>query len=81
LKKREEKASWRTRKKAVGMSQNVKTLVKTHGVLFLPKGLWSLIRLTSFPNTCFSTRLVMSPVVQLVSIHVLTLRFKIAAWN
>jgi hypothetical protein len=26
----------------------------TNGVLFLPKALWSLIRLTSFfPNTCF----------------------------
>ena len=31
----------------------------TSRVLFLPKGLWSLIRLTSFPNTCLSTCLVM----------------------
>ena len=32
----------------------------TNDVLFLPKGLWSLIRLTSFPNTYFSSCLVMS---------------------
>ena len=25
----------------------------TNGVLFLPNGLWSLIRLTFFPNACF----------------------------
>ena len=44
----------------------------TNGVLFLPKGLWPLIRLTSFPNTCFSTCLVMSFAVQLVSDFVST---------
>jgi hypothetical protein len=52
-------------------------------MLFLPKGLWSLIRLTSFPNTCFSTCLMMSSVVQLVSDFVFTptLRFETATWN
>ena len=33
----------------------------------LPEGIWSLIRLISYPNTCFSTCLVMSFAVQLVS--------------
>ena len=41
-------------------------------MLFLPRGPWSVIRLTSFPNTCFSTCLVMSYVVQLVSEFVST---------
>ena len=52
-------------------------------MLFLPKGLWSLIRLTSFPNTCFSTCLMMSSVVQLVSDFVFTptLRFETATWK
>jgi len=44
----------------------------TNGVLFLQEGLWSLIRLISFLNTCFSTCLVMSSVVQLVSDFVST---------
>ena len=48
------------------------TLLITNGVLFLQKGLWSLIRLTSFPNTCFSTCLVKSFAVQLVSDFVFT---------
>ena len=46
-------------------------LLITDGVLFLHKGLWSLICLTSFPNTCFSIcLLVMS--LQLVSDFVST---------
>ena len=44
----------------------------TNGVLFLERGIWSLICLTSFPNTCFATCLVMSSVVQLVSEFVFT---------
>ena len=47
-------------------------LLITNGMLFLQKGLWSFIRLTSFPNTCFSTCLVMSIAVQLVSDFVFT---------
>jgi len=47
-------------------------LLITNGVLFVQEGLWSLIRLTSFPNTCFSTRLVMSFAGQLVSDFVST---------
>jgi len=39
----------------------------TNGMLFLPKGLWSLICLIFFPNTFFSSCLVMSSVIQLVS--------------
>ena len=38
----------------------------------LPEGIWSLIRLISYPNTCFSTCLVMSFAVQLVSDFVFT---------
>ena len=41
-------------------------------MLFLQEGLWSLIRLKSFPNPYFSTCLVMSSVVQLVSDFVFT---------
>ena len=43
------------------------TLLITNGVLFLPKGLWSLFRPISFPSTCFSTCLVMSFAVQRIS--------------
>jgi hypothetical protein len=41
-------------------------------VLFLQRGLWSHIRLTSFPHTCFLTFLVMSFALQLVSDFVFT---------
>ena len=44
----------------------------TPGVLFLPKGPWSLICLTSFSDTCFSTCLVISFAVQFVSDFVFT---------
>jgi len=46
--------------------ERANTQLITNAVLFLPKGPWSLISLTFFPNTCFSTCLVMSSVVQLV---------------
>jgi hypothetical protein len=48
------------------------TLYLHQWLLFLPEEIWSLIRLTSFPNTCFSTCLVMSFAVQLVSDFVFT---------
>ena len=47
-------------------------LLFLQGVFFLQEGPWSLIRLTPFPNTRFSTCLVMSSVVQLVSDFVFT---------
>jgi len=57
-------------------------IVRKAGVFFLPKWLWSLIRLTSFTNTCFSTCLGMSSIVQLVSdLCVHTLRFETATWS
>jgi len=52
-------------------------------LLFLQKGLWSLIRLALFPNTCCSTCLVMSFAEQLVSDFVFTpyVLIETATWN
>jgi hypothetical protein len=47
----------------------------------LKKGLWSLIRLTSFPNTCFSTCLVLIRNLARCRLCVHTLRFETAKWN
>jgi len=58
--------------KLIRESTTANALLITNGVFFLSKGLWSLIRLTTFPNTCFLTCLTMSFAVQLVSDFVFT---------
>jgi len=58
--------------KLIQENTTASALLITNGVLFLQEGLWSLIRLTSFPNTCCSTCLVMSFTVKLVSDFVFT---------
>jgi hypothetical protein len=63
---------WTPHSETYPREQTANALLANNGVLFLPKGLWSLIRLTSFPNTCFSTCLVMAFAVQLVSDFVFT---------
>jgi hypothetical protein len=53
-----------------------------NGVLFLQKGLWSLIRLTiSFPNTCFQLPHDVISSAARFGLRVHTLHFETATWN